>query len=284
MPRSPGMRLPCRSPSGVHIGVVGSPMRRLAVLGLAILLAAACEDAAGPKDTPSLGRWLTADLGTPGSSFSVTAVLSNDLVEAGSPVTYTVDFGVGFRSIAEIDFFFTFGNDPLDPGECLDFANTDFPTGFGGGFCNFGTTPQPSRLLTISCPIAQCDPFRDGASAGQLVASTFPAGPASVRITSLTVTVLGEVAVRQVIQTLSGLVAGLVASGGLSAGNGNALQAKLQAAGELFDRGNGAAATNLIVAFIDQVNALGRAGRLSSSDGARLITLASQVIASINAP
>lgn len=151
-------------------------------------------------------------------------------------------------------------------------------------FCNFGTTPQPSRLLTISCPIAQCDPFRDGASAGQLVASTFPAGPASVRITSLTVTVLGEVAVRQVIQTLSGLVAGLVASGGLSAGNGNALQAKLQAAGELFDRGNAAAATNLIVAFIDQVNALVRAGRLSSSDGARLITLASQVIASINAP
>jgi hypothetical protein len=116
------------------------------------------------------------------------------------------------------------------------------------------------------------------------VASTFPAGPASVRITSLTVTVLGEVAVRQVIQTLSGLVAGLVASGGLSAGNGNALQAKLQAAGELFDRGNAAAATNLIVAFIDQVNALVRAGRLSSSDGARLITLASQVIASINAP
>ncbi len=259
-------------------------MGRLALLGLATLVAAACEHAAGPKDTPSLGRGLTADLATLGSSFSVTAVLSNDLVEVGSPVTYTVDFGVGFRSISEVDFFFTFGNDPLDPGECLDFANTDFPTGFGGGFCNPGTTPQPSRLLVISCPIAQCDSFRDGTSAGQLVASTFPAGPASVTITSLTVTVLGEVAVREGIQALSGLVAALVASDGLSAGNGNALRAKLQAAGEQFDRGNRGAAANEIAAFIDQVNALVRAGRLSSADGARLITFASQIIASINAP
>ena len=127
-------------------------------------------DAAGPKKTVSLARGLTATLGTlTSSSFTVNAVLSNDLVEAGSPVTYTVDFGVGFRSISEVDYFFTFGSDALDPGECLDFANTDVPTGFGGGFCNVGTTPQPSRLLTILCPIAQCDPFRDGVSAGEII-------------------------------------------------------------------------------------------------------------------
>jgi len=260
-------------------------MRRLAILGLAILLAAACEDAAGPKNTVSLARGVTATLGAlTSSTFSVNAVLSNDLVEAGSPVTYTVDFGVGFRSISQVDYFFAFGSDALDPGECVDFANTDVPTGFGGGFCNGGTTPQPSRLLTILCPIAQCDPFRDGVSAGEIIASTFPAGPVSVRITSLTVTVFGEVAVQQGIPALSGLVAALVASGGLSEGNGNALQAKLRAAGEQFNRGNPAAATNQLTAFIDQVNALVRAGRLAASDGARLITFANQIIASLNPP
>jgi len=147
-----------------------------------------------------------------------------------------VDFGVGFRSISEVDYFFTFGSDPLDPGECLDFANTDFPTGFGGGFCNGGTTPQPSRLLTICVqPPSATLPRRHQCRGNHR--KHVSRGSVSVRITSLTVTVVAKSQFSRD-TALSGLVAALVARGGLSEGNGNALQAKLRAAAEQFDRGN----------------------------------------------
>jgi hypothetical protein len=124
-------------------------------------------------------------------SFSANAILSSDLVAAGSPVPYMANFGRRFSFISEVDYSFVFGADPLDPGECLTFTTED-PNVSGFGVCNTGATPQTSRLLTFPCGVhpTVCDLFRDGSTAGQLDASTYPAGPASVNITSLTITVL----------------------------------------------------------------------------------------------
>src|SRR6059036_2366305 len=50
------LALACRNPHR------GGTMRPFVILGLATLVAGACKDAAGPKDTASLGRGLRADL------------------------------------------------------------------------------------------------------------------------------------------------------------------------------------------------------------------------------
>ena len=169
-------------------------MRSLKVLVTSTLLLTACKDAVGPKDTASLRGELTADVRTLDAGFNTNAVLNNDLVVEGSPITYVVDFAVGFGSISEVDFLFTFGNDPLDPGECLEFTG-EFIGGFG--VCNSGTTPQTSKPLNFPCSLFSdlCDGYHDGVSTGQMTASRFAgSGSASVRITSATVTVHGTVA------------------------------------------------------------------------------------------
>jgi hypothetical protein len=76
----------------------------------------------------------------------------------------------------------------------------------------------------------------------------------------------------------------LVSAGTLSAGNGNALGAKLDAAIASLGRGNQNAATNQLNAFINQVNALVKAGRLPARDGQVLIDAANQIIRAISAP
>ena len=260
-------------------------MRHFSVLGLAALLGAACENAAGPKDTFSLGRGLTADVVMVDGNLNSNAVLSNDLVVTGSPISYGVDFGTSFSAISEFDYFFTFGDDPLDAGECLEFT-IELPTGAGAGVCNVGTTPQTSRLLTFPCPLfpAECNLFLDGLSSGEIFATTFPASAASVRIASLTVTLLGAVQIpQQGIQQLAEFMRTLVANGGLSVGNARALQATLRASMEQLDKANGTAAINALNAFVNQVNALVLATQLSSSDGERLTTLANRILGSIDA-
>jgi hypothetical protein len=133
----------------------------------------------------SLPRVTSADV------FSTNAVLSNDFVVTGSQITYTVNFDISFSSISEVDYFVTFGDDPLDPGECLEFTG-DFPGGFG--FCDVSTTLQTSRLLTIPCSVdpSVCIAFSDGISGGQITARTVSeSGTASFRITSVTITIQG---------------------------------------------------------------------------------------------
>lgn len=90
--------------------------------------------------------------------------------------------------------------------------------------------------------------------------------------------------VQQRTQVLAATIANLVTAGVLSPGNGNALSAKLQAAIGQLDRGNTSAATNQLNAFINQVNALMRAGRLPASSGQDLIDAAQRIITAISAP
>ncbi|MGH8542607.1 MAG: DNA/RNA non-specific endonuclease [Gammaproteobacteria bacterium] len=77
------------------------------------------------------------------------------------------------------------------------------------------------------------------------------------------------------------LVDALAASGALDDGNANALRVKLEAALVRFAGGDGTAGTNQVRAFLDQVDALRRAGRLSASDAAALRDAAAIVVGSV---
>ena len=132
----------------------------------------------------SEGRSGHATIAVP-SSFHAQAVLSNDLVVDGSPITYSVDFGMAFSAITEIWYSFTFGDDALDMDECLEWR---------GGFCNPDPAPQTTRTMIIPCvnDPELCDLFRDGVDSRQIVASRNQgSGAASVRITSLSMAVFG---------------------------------------------------------------------------------------------
>ena len=82
----------------------------------------------------------------------------------------------------------------------------------------------------------------------------------------------------QRIGLLTGDVEGLIGSGAVNGGQGNALTEKLEAALQSLERGNVRAATNQIQAFINQVNAFVRAGTLTPEQGQSLIGAAERVI------
>lgn len=71
----------------------------------------------------------------------------------------------------------------------------------------------------------------------------------------------------------------LVSKGALNQGQGNALRTKLDAANKTLNEGNKTATINLLQAFINQVEGLVEAGRLSSADGNVLISAANDTIA-----
>ncbi|MFX1263018.1 MAG: PKD domain-containing protein [Promethearchaeota archaeon] len=73
-------------------------------------------------------------------------------------------------------------------------------------------------------------------------------------------------------------VENLVDSGVLKSGAGSSLRRKLVSAIDLMDSGNTHAASQKLGDFIDQVNALIRAGRLSVKEGEKLIALAQEII------
>ena len=84
------------------------------------------------------------------------------------------------------------------------------------------------------------------------------------------------------IQQLIQDVDSLVSQGQLKGGEANSLTAKLRAALQQLERGNTTAAGGQVRAFINQVQALVRSGRLSSAQGQHLIDGANSVLAQIN--
>jgi hypothetical protein len=160
-------------------------MKRLFVWGIASLAIAACDHAT-PEAIVGTSPALAVVRATIAGSYSTSAVWDGNLVVEGSPVTATIDFGFGFSTVSQVDFFFTFGADALDPGECFVWT---------AGFCNVGSGPQASRLLTIDCTgdPASCDLFRDGVATLQLtIDNTSAPGTGSIEVSSLVVTVHGS--------------------------------------------------------------------------------------------
>ncbi len=86
---------------------------------------------------------------------------------------------------------------------------------------------------------------------------------------------------RVMTQQLIDHVNALVAQGAINAGNGNALTAKLSAVMQQMDRGNARAASNQLQAFINQVEALVRGGRLTPAQGEFLIQSARAISAAL---
>jgi hypothetical protein len=86
----------------------------------------------------------------------------------------------------------------------------------------------------------------------------------------------------QGIAAIAGMIDQLVADGKLSKGNANSLTSKLDAALKQITNQNLTPARNQLEAFINEVDAMERSGRLSASDAAALRAEAKRVIASIS--
>ncbi len=95
---------------------------------------------------------------------------------------------------------------------------------------------------------------------------------------SVQITVLTPV---QKIQEMITFIQGLVNSGKLNNGQANSLIVKLNAAKKNIDHKSTQAATNKLNAFINEVNADIKTGKLSSTDGQTLIDEANAVINAI---
>lgn len=112
-----------------------------------------------------------------------------------------------------------------------------------------------------------------GAAGSFPVAVTVSDDDGGVGSATATVHVLSA---QQAIDALSALVGGAVE------GNANSLNAKLNAAKASLDRGNAGTATNQLQAFLNEVAAMVRSGRLSAAQGDVLNAYAGRIIASIN--
>jgi len=84
------------------------------------------------------------------------------------------------------------------------------------------------------------------------------------------------------IQQITTNVHDLVDSGMLNQGQGDALVAKLDEAMQKLNEENNRAASNLLQAFINQVQAYINAGILSATEGQNLIDAANSVISQIS--
>jgi len=87
----------------------------------------------------------------------------------------------------------------------------------------------------------------------------------------------------QQIQSMRDYIAQLVIAGALNSGRGTALQAKLNAADQALSRNQKKAAANMLGAFVNQVEALVRTGRLGTMESQFLIGTANQVVSRIAA-
>ena len=85
----------------------------------------------------------------------------------------------------------------------------------------------------------------------------------------------------QGIANLRATLASLGGRGGLNAGQLNSLQVKLDNASKQLDGGNGTAAGNMLEAFLNEMDALTKSGRVSDEAAAPVVDYARRVIASI---
>ncbi|HEY0972426.1 MAG TPA: DNA/RNA non-specific endonuclease [Gemmatimonadales bacterium] len=82
----------------------------------------------------------------------------------------------------------------------------------------------------------------------------------------------------RLLAVLMGSVEEMMADGGIAAGNGQSLLAKLSAAQHQVERGNANGARGPLGAFVNEVAAMVRSGRLPAADGAALANFAEWVI------
>jgi DNA/RNA endonuclease G (NUC1)/chitodextrinase len=101
-------------------------------------------------------------------------------------------------------------------------------------------------------------------------------------VTSLTTVWILVNAPAQGVRNTMALVDQLVASGKLSSGNGNSLDSKLDAALTQIDAGKNTPAANQLNAFLNELDAMVKAGRLASTDADAIRAIIQRVIASLS--
>ncbi len=131
-------------------------------------------------------------------------------------------------------------------------------------------------------------PFTALGVTDQQTLRNFIAGPLGGLITAADYPVGGEgrIQVRSLQGTLDDLfaaVAALIESGDLNRGQGNALTKKLEGIARKIEEGQTETAINRIGAFVNQVEAFGRTGRISEADADNLLELASVLVALLRA-
>ena len=149
------------------------------------------------------------------------------------------------------------------------------PSGFGEGQRLVGTFTVTTNA---SCQASFVVTLAASAQSGQSITATAtdPRGDTSEFSRCVTL-----VTPQAMTQQLINQVNALVAQGVLNAGNGNALTAKLDAAIKQMDKGHARPASNQLEAFINQVEAFIRTGKLTSAQGESLIQAARAISAAL---
>lgn len=152
-----------------------------------------------------------------------------------------------------------------DPGADTWSATVDYGDGSGvtalplsGMQFTLGHTYTAAGIFTVTVRVADDD---------------------AVSSRTQTVTVFTPV---QGVEQAIALVAQLEAAGRLNRGNANSLTAKLDAAKRQLERGNTTPAVNQLEAFLNELEAMVRSGRLSAADAEPLQVLVGRVIRSVS--
>jgi O-antigen ligase len=168
----------------------------------------------------------------------------------------------------------------------LDISSIDIPDAIADDFritfesCLFSPIP-PGPGVGNSCSIhVSFTPRAPTARTARLEIRSNAAG-SPVTIVPLSGTGFRLVSPQELTQDLIRIVNGLVGAGTLSAGNGNALTAKLEAAIKQMDKGNATAAIGQLGAFINQVEAFDLESKLPAGVGGLLTSQARTIIALI---
>jgi hypothetical protein len=187
----------------------------------------------------------------------------------------TVSTSTSVANVAPV--VLAFDGATLLPGETYSTSGsfTDPGVDTWSGTINYGDGSAPNALplagktFSLSHTYANTGTFT-------VTASVFDGDATSSNTQTVTV-----VSTTRGVSTLSDLVDQLIVRGILSAGNGNSLRSKLDAASSQLALGNGPTAANQLRAFSNEVNALVNSGRLGSAQGNGLTSLASRLIISV---
>jgi PKD repeat protein len=152
-------------------------------------------------------------------------------------------------------------------------VTTQEPVEFQGRFSDAGTADTHTVTWTFGDGSSSTQPFTTPSGSEEFEAYHSYAAPGTYQVG---LTVLdddggsGSASYTLIVQTPAqaiDAIAGYIQShAGLSTGEKNSLLAKLRAASNAADRGSFGAACNQLDAFLNEVDAMTKAGRLSSSD------------------
>jgi probable HAF family extracellular repeat protein len=158
-----------------------------------------------------------------------------------------------------------------DLGQVVGYSTLD--TGYTHAFT---WTPGTGMIDLGTLPGGQGSDAIDVNELGQVVGWSYTATPGERRVVLWT-----TLSPAQRIQGVINRVAGLVDDGVLAKGNSNGLIQKLENASRLLDAGNTGAACNQLEAFINQVEAFAKSGRLPADVAAELTETAEEIAAQL---